>query len=314
MYNVNLTKSATTELVSRITSDKLSKEDKRHLINLVDTYRYPHPAVTVDIIIFTVQDEQLKLLLIKRGIEPYLNKWALPGGFLQIADNESLEIAAARELEEETGVKNIFLKQLATFGEPNRDPRERVISVAYYAIMPSEELDIKAGSDASDACWFNYLELPELAFDHDKIIKQAHETIISNIKNPQLSLQFVPDEFTLFELQKTQEIILCKNIDKRNFRSELKKQGYIDVEGSENGCMSPTGKKKASPRGPAAELYKKHSLDNGVELEPSDIKNGTPVKQNNEALERAYKEGFNNGVKNAQKEIKQSLSRLIKTS
>lgn len=127
-------------------------------------YEYPHPAVTTDVAVFTLRERQLQLLLIRRGQPPHAGKWALPGGFLEI--DEDLESGAQRELREETGVSDLFIEQLYTFGRPNRDPRERVISVTYYALMPPDRLTLTAGSDAAEAAWFSLDDLPELAFDH----------------------------------------------------------------------------------------------------------------------------------------------------
>ena len=124
-------------------------------------YEYPHPAVTVDVVIFTIRNDELKVLLIKRALEPFNGQWALPGGFVEM--DESLLDAAKRELQEETGVDAAYLEQLYTFGEPKRDPRERVISVTYYALMPSDALEIKAASDAEGVGWFGIDDLPQLA-------------------------------------------------------------------------------------------------------------------------------------------------------
>ena len=133
----------------------------------MDTYK--RPSVTVDILVFTIEKNVLKVLLVKRGIEPFKGKWAIPGGFIQI--NESLEDAAKRELLQETGIKNIYMEQLYTFGDPKRDPRERVVTVAYMALIPNENLKLRATTDAADVTWFSIKSLPELAFDHNKIIK-----------------------------------------------------------------------------------------------------------------------------------------------
>ena len=142
------------------------------------SYEHPHPAVTVDIAVFTQQGKQLKLLLIQRGHDPYEGKWALPGGFVDI--DEDLETAARRELKEETGITVGDIEQLHTFGNPNRDPRERVITVVYIAIIKSE-VEVNAASDAAKAEWFDVNELPELAFDHPEIIKRAYERMITRL-------------------------------------------------------------------------------------------------------------------------------------
>ena len=131
-------------------------------------HKYEKPSVTADIVIYTIQNNELKILLVKRGIEPFKNKWAIPGGFVRI--HESLEDAAKRELEEETGVKDVYLEQLYSFGDPKRDPRGRVITVAYMALINSEKIKLKAATDVSEVQWFSIKKIPQLAFDHKKIL------------------------------------------------------------------------------------------------------------------------------------------------
>ncbi|MCU7958843.1 MAG: NUDIX hydrolase [gamma proteobacterium symbiont of Bathyaustriella thionipta] len=179
-------------------------------------YAYPHPALTVDIVIYTLRNAELKLLLIKRGGQPYKGKWALPGGFVQM--DEGLEEAARRELEEETGVSGVYLEQLYTFGEPGRDPRERVVTVAWYALIPSDQIHIRAASDAEAVGWFGVDELPELAFDHSQIVQMAHKRLVAKLDYSTLAFQFMPSEFTLTQLQQVYETILQQEMDKRNFR------------------------------------------------------------------------------------------------
>lgn len=180
------------------------------------SYDYPHPAVTTDIVIFSIRDSELKLLLIKRKGAPFKGRWALPGGFVQL--DEDLEAAASRELAEETGVSGVYLEQLYTFGRPDRDPRERVITVAYYALIPSDRLTLTASTDAEAVGWFGLDELPALAFDHDDIVEMAHQRLVAKLDYSTLAFQFMPEEFTLTELQAVYEIILREDIDKRNFR------------------------------------------------------------------------------------------------
>ena len=170
------------------------------------TYEYPHPSVTTDIVIFTIRHDELKVLLIKRGMPPYQGMWALPGGFVDM--DEDLEQGARRELEEETGVSDVYLEQLYTFGAPDRDPRERVITVAYYALVPTDEIDIKAGSDAEGVSWIGMQELPELAFDHATILAMAYERLSAKLDYSTIAFQFMPTEFTLPELQHVYEVIL----------------------------------------------------------------------------------------------------------
>jgi 8-oxo-dGTP diphosphatase len=180
------------------------------------SYEYPHPAVTVDIVIFTLSADQLKLLLIRRGGDPFRGHWALPGGFVNM--DESLEKAARRELEEETGVAGVYLEQLYTFGKPDRDPRERVITVAYYALVPAEMLNVQAASDAEAVAWFGLGELPELAFDHREIVSMAHERLVAKLDYSTIAFQFLNDSFTLGELQNIYQTIRREEVDKRNFR------------------------------------------------------------------------------------------------
>ncbi len=193
------------------------------------TYDYPHPAVTTDIAIFTIRQDELKVLLIKRALAPHQGMWALPGGFVRL--DESLEEGARRELEEETGVSDVYLEQLYTFGEPDRDPRERVITVAYYALIPSEEFDIQAGSDAEGVGWFGMQELPALAFDHADILEMAYERLRAKLDYSTIAFQFMPREFTLSELQNVYEVILRDALDKRNFRKRILALDVIEATG-----------------------------------------------------------------------------------
>jgi 8-oxo-dGTP diphosphatase len=192
-------------------------------------YRYPHPAVTTDAVVFTIFDNKLRLLLIKRGADPYKGSWAIPGGFLEM--DEGLDECARRELKEETGLEKIYMEQLYTFGAPERDPRERVITVAYYAITPHGNIKLDAASDASDADWFPIDKLPKLAFDHDKIIHMAHNRLKMGLDYSALAFHFLPETFTLSEAQKVYEIVRNNQIDKRNFRKSITNSGIIEETG-----------------------------------------------------------------------------------
>lgn len=195
------------------------------------SYDYPHPAVTTDIVVFTIRHDELKVLLIKRADDPYLGTWALPGGFVEIT--EGLDDAAARELREETGVEGVYLEQLYTFGDPDRDPRERVITVAYYALIPSDRLQIRAATDAEAVGWFALDELPNLAFDHDRILDMALNRLRAKLDYSTIAFQFMPAEFTLTELQAVYELILGAPIDKRNFRKRILALDAIEETGYE---------------------------------------------------------------------------------
>jgi len=181
--------------------------------------------IAVDAVVFAYDKDYLKILLIKRGIEPFLNEWALPGGFLR--KGESLEDSVKRELKEETNINDIFLKQLHTFSLINRDPRERVITTAYYALVNPENYKIKADTDALEVKWFNFNELPKLAFDHNEIIEMAINKLRKDIEFKPVGFELLPEYFTLAKLQKLYEIIFDKEIDKRNFRKKLLKTELI---------------------------------------------------------------------------------------
>jgi len=198
---------------------------------LTYNYTHPHPAVTVDIVVLTIVDDDLKVLLIQRDRAPHSGLWALPGGFVEM--DESLRRAAWRELKEETGVNAAFLEQLGAFGHPDRDPRERVISVAYYALIPIERLEVHAADDARDAGLFSLRALPELAFDHAKILRRAHQRLKDKLDDVLVPLQLVPQFFTLSELQHVVEIIGEKKLDKRNFRKKIQALDLVEETGEE---------------------------------------------------------------------------------
>ena len=208
------------------------------------SYDYPHPAVTTDVVIFTIRAEQLKVLLIKRALAPFQGEWALPGGFVHL--DEGLDDGARRELEEETGVTGVFLEQLYTFGDPDRDPRERVITVAYYALIPSDRIELRAASDAEGVSWFGMDEIPPLAFDHGNILQVAYERLSAKLDYSTIAFQFMPESFTLTELQQVYELILGEPIDKRNFRKKVLALMLIEETGEE---------KREGPHRPA-KLYR----------------------------------------------------------
>lgn len=183
------------------------------------TYEYPRPALTVDCVVFGFDEEDLKVLLIQRDLEPFAGKWALPGGFVDV--DESLDDAAMRELKEETGVQDIFLEQLYTFGALNRDPRERVVSVAYYALVNLFEHEVQASSDARSALWFPVSDIPALAFDHEHILEVALTRLKGKVRYQPLGFELLPRKFTLSQLQNLYEIILEAPLDKRNFRKKI---------------------------------------------------------------------------------------------
>lgn len=196
-------------------------------------YDYPRPSVTVDIILFTFHEDQLKVLLVRRDHEPFANHWALPGGFVNI--DEDLEEAARRELNEETNVRDVYLEQLYTFGEPDRDPRGRVITVAYFALLSNDQvrgLQIRGASDAGEAAWWNIYDLPQLAFDHARILQYAMQRLRWKLEWTALGFLLLPAEFTLSELQRVYETVLHEPLDKRNFRRKMLAADVLEETGN----------------------------------------------------------------------------------
>jgi 8-oxo-dGTP diphosphatase len=189
------------------------------------TYQYPRPALTVDCVVFGLDEGALKVLLVQRGLPPFEGHWALPGGFVRT--DETLEDAARRELEEETGIARLYLEQLYTFGAIDRDPRERVVSVAYYALVKLSQYQIRAATDARHAAWFGISDLPALAFDHDHICDVALKRLKGKVRYEPIGFELLPAKFTLSQLQHLYEVVLEQPLDKRNFRKKIIGMGLL---------------------------------------------------------------------------------------
>ncbi len=201
-------------------------------------YKYPHPAVTTDCVIFGFDGNELKVLLVERGIEPFKGCWALPGGFLN--PYESAETGALRELKEETGIKNAYIEQLHTYSTPDRDPRERVITIAYIALVKLQE--VKGGDDAADAKWFPVNNTPKLAFDHDLILRDALCRLRERIHFHPIGYDLLPEKFTMKALQTLYEAVLGVHFDRRNF---AKKMQHLDILIQLDETIWPTPKREA---------------------------------------------------------------------
>ncbi|MDO8571962.1 MAG: NUDIX domain-containing protein [bacterium] len=205
--------------------------------------KYPHAVIATDVVILTVHEEQLRVLLIKMKKKPYIGMWAVPGGLVQ--GSESVDAAAKRHLIEKTGVKDIFLEQLYTFGRVNRDPFGRVVSVAYFSLIPNANLQLKTTKDYEDVAWFSVKKLPKLAYDHDEIIHNAINRLKAKLGYSTISYSLLPKEFTLSQLQHIYEVILSTSLDKRNFRKKILSLGLV----------KKIGKKRIEGASRPAELY-----------------------------------------------------------
>jgi len=185
------------------------------------SYEFERPGLTVDGVIFglDLDEENLQVVLVERDVEPFEGMWALPGGFVR--NGESLEDAALRELREETGIKDVFLEQLYTFGKPNRDPRGWVVSVAYYALVAPDQHHLLATTDARRAEWFPVNKLPKLAFDHEEILKSALQRLRGKLTYAPIGFELLPDKFSIRQLQTLYEIVLGQTLDNRNFRKKI---------------------------------------------------------------------------------------------
>jgi len=221
--NGSIQKGAQAEISA--TEELAEEESHRYDIN-----KYERPSVTVDVVMMSLRQRDLQILLIKRRSWPYEGMWAIPGGFVNI--DESLETAAKRELQEETGLLDVYLEQLYTFGDPGRDPRTRVITVVYFALLDSERLQVKAASDAADVEWFSVYELPPLAFDHAQILDYTLNRLRGKLDYTTIAFSLLPEQFTLRELQRVYEIIQHKRLDKRNFRKKILATGILEDTGA----------------------------------------------------------------------------------
>lgn len=188
---------------------------------------YPNLALSVEIIIFALHEQSLQVLLVQRTENPYQGHWAIPGGFVR--EDEALDQAASRELSEKTGLEGVYLEQLYTYGEPQRDPRGRVVTVAYFALVPADAPIRKNNlSEAAHVAWFPVERLPRLAFDHNDILSYALRRLRNKLEYTAVGFQLLPEYFTLSEIQHTYEIILGVKLDKRNFRRRILAANIIE--------------------------------------------------------------------------------------
>ena len=236
-------------------SDSDAQRDEEQFLEKYRAGRFPRPSVTVDLVILTVVDKDLQVLLVERGEPPFEGRWALPGGFVRVSDDrddqgEDLDAAALRELEEETGLSRetagrFFLEQVRTFGKPGRDPRTRVISVAYFALVrPTLVPLIRTGGDASRARWYPVADLPSLAFDHEAILAATLDRARSDLDRSPIAFELVPETFTIQELRAVHEAIRGEPVDPGNFRKKFLRM-------LEDGLLTPARGKRATASKPA---------------------------------------------------------------
>ncbi|SDD40848.1 8-oxo-dGTP diphosphatase [Mucilaginibacter pineti] len=196
--------------------------------------------VAVDAVVFGyTSKEGLSVLLIKRNIKPFKDSWALPGGL--VGDNESLEEAVQRELKEETGVNINYLEQLYSFGKPDRDPRNRVISITYYGLVKPDAFELYADTDAADVAWFKIKKLPQLAFDHKEILIAAHERLKNKMLYQPVGFELLEEKFPFSELEKLYMAVLDRPIDRRNFKKKVVKFGFLE-ETAEKQALDGAGR------------------------------------------------------------------------
>lgn len=202
------------------------------------TYKYPHPAVTTDSVIFGFDGSSINILLIERGLEPYKGSWALPGGFLRM--DETVEEGAKRELCEETNIKDVYLEQFHVFSGVNRAPRERVLTVAFFALVSKNDFKVLAGDDANKAQWHEWNHLPPLAFDHAEIISMARKKLQEKLRVSPIAFKLLDNEFKMDELQRIYELIHEKKYDRRNFMRKMEASGFLSKKEQEDNRVCNT--------------------------------------------------------------------------
>lgn len=196
---------------------------------MIYQYKYSHPAMAADCVVFGFDGKQLHVLLIERGLEPYKGSWALPGGFMKI--DETVEQCALRELKEETGVEDIYLEQFHVFSAVGRDPRERVVTVAFLALVRKSDFRLIAGDDAAGASWFELGKLPPLAFDHHDIIDMARKRLPELMRTKPIGFKLLDEKFSMNELQRLYEAVNGTTYDRRNFARKMSSTGLLRDEG-----------------------------------------------------------------------------------
>lgn len=224
-------------------TDRTYSESK--FLENYDAAAYDRPSATVDTVIFTVIDDALHVLLVKRNEHPFKDKWSLVGGFIDLQLDKDLEATAKRKLEEKTSVKTPYLEQYATIGNAERDPRGWFITTVYFALIPSEKITLQAGTGASEVKWAKVTNgqiEEDLAFDHNALLNGCFERLRSKVLYTSLPVYLMPSEFTLGELQKTYEVVLGMQVERKSFRRRILSTDIIE----ETGKMKQTGRRPAA--------------------------------------------------------------------
>lgn len=211
------------------------------------TYKYPHPAVTTDSVIFGFDGASINILLIERGVAPFKGAWALPGGFLNM--DETVEEGAIRELREETNIKDVYLEQFHVFSAVDRDPRERVLTVAFFALISKDKFEVTAGDDANKAQWYEWNNLPPLAFDHADVIRMAREKLQEKLRISPIAFKLLDKVFKMDELQRIYELIHERKYDRRNFMRKMEASGFLNkIEEGQTHCSAHPSVQKTSSK------------------------------------------------------------------
>lgn len=227
------------------------------------TYEYPHAAITADCVIYGFDGEHLKILLVERGLDPYKGMWALPGGFMRM--DETIEETARRELYEETGLKDVFMSQFKMFSKVDRDPRERVVTVVFTALVRPSDYKLVAGDDASNALWFDEQFLPPLAFDHAEIIKEAHEYLEELLRLKPVAFELLNKTFSLGDLQRVYEVINNTTYDRRNFQRKAVQSGLLTPAEKEDKDLAVEESRRPGRKPIRLFKFKKNSAPKDVE-------------------------------------------------
>ena len=229
----------------------MTKQSEKAFLENYNIHDFDIPLMSVDMAIFTLQENDLKVLLVKRAQHPALGQWALPGGFIDLKKDHNLADTARRKLSEKTGIDTPYLEQVASFGSANRDPRGWSVTVAYFALIDAEKLTLTTNESSDEIAWVSVQKIKlqyDLAFDHQDILAKCHERLKSKVQYTSLPIHLLPSAFTLTDLQNTFELILEKNIEKKSFRRRILEADILEETGDvRKGSNRPAKLYRANP-------------------------------------------------------------------